>query len=162
MSEKRPSAFLAPFSGGLFSCGQQAERILACNAQTAAYGLTLTPEQAAMLVQSRNEALRQSGRVEIGEGILAPLIRAFCDSPFLSADDYAETLKELTALFYAFKNETEDRLGDAALIAYMKEAFDGPCGGSLELLAGNGLEALQKRLGRPASGWDWEGARTDD
>ena len=44
----------------------------------------------------------------------------------------------------------------------MKEAFDGPCGGSLELLAGRGLETLQARLGPSGLGWDWGEARTDD
>lgn len=163
MNEDRPSVFLLSLSGGgLLSQPQQAEQILSCNAQTAVYGLSLTPAQALALAKAREETLVKTGRVELDGGVLPSLIRASCDSPYLTQDNYADTLEELAALFYAFKNETEDRLGDAALIAYMKEAFDGPCGGSLELLAGRGLETLQARLGPSGLGWDWEEARTDD
>ncbi|HBK26191.1 MAG TPA: hypothetical protein DDY90_05620, partial [Clostridiales bacterium] len=111
MNENRPSAFLLSLSGGgLLSRPQQAEQILSCNAQTAAYGLSLTPAQALALAKAREETLVKTGRVELDGGILPSLIRAFCDSLYLTQDNYADTLEELVALFYAFKNETEDRL----------------------------------------------------
>ena len=44
--------------------------ILTCNEQTTQYGLTLTAEQAAALVISRNESLKSSGRVEFGGGVI--------------------------------------------------------------------------------------------
>ena len=49
-------------------------------------------------------------------------------------------------LFYHFKNETEDRVGDTALLTYMKRAFDGQCRGSLELLAGTALPEMARKL----------------
>ena len=51
------------------------------------------------------------------------------------AEDWADTLAQLTELFYAFKFETRDALADDALLAAMRKRFDGACGGSLEALA---------------------------
>ena len=51
------------------------------------------------------------------------------------AEDWADTLAQLTELFYAFKFETRDALADDALLAAMRKWFDGACGGSLEALA---------------------------
>ena len=90
--------------------------------------------------------------MELGGGILEQLILTFCDSPYLTRDNYEETLHTLVDLFYHFKNETEDRVGDAALLTYMKRAFDGQCCGSLELLAGTALPEMARKLrGRCAS-----------
>ena len=122
------------------------EALLECNAATAAYGLQLTPAQAQALLDTRSGALRKTGRVELGGGILEQLILTFCDSPYLTRDNYEETLHTLVNLFYHFKNETEDRVGDAALLTYMKRAFDGQCRGSLELLAGTALPEMARKL----------------
>ena len=122
------------------------ESLLECNAATAAYGLQLTPAQAQALLDTRSGALRKTGRVELGGGILEQLILTFCDSPYLTRDNYEETLHTLVNLFYHFKNETEDRVGDTALLTYMKRAFDGQCRGSLELLAGTALPEMARKL----------------
>ena len=54
------------------------------------------------------------------------------------------------------RNETEDRVGDDALLQYMKRAFDGPCRGSLELLTGTVLPDMARKLrakaARPLTG----------
>ena len=110
------------------------------------YGLELSEKQAAALVETRNKALRDTGRVEIGGGVIDKMIYAFCDSPYVSQSNYEETLHELLALFYSFKNETDDKISDDDLISFMKEAFDVNCFGSLELLAGRELYALAQQL----------------
>lgn len=124
--------------------------LLRCNDETEAYGLVLTKEQALELVETRNLALRDTGRMEFGEGVIGKLIRAFCDSPYLTPRNYAETLHALTETFYYYKNETLDRLSDDELIGYMREWFDMPCQGSIDLLAGEVLTwfARQIRNGR--------------
>ena len=43
-------------------------------------------------------------------------------------------------LFYEFRNETDDRLTDDELLAFMKEQFEGVCFGDLEYLGGTCLE----------------------
>ena len=141
--------------------------ILALNDLTCEYQLSLTPAQAADLAETRSLALRDQGLVEFGEGILCELIDAFCDSPYLNMDNYAESLNTLTEIFYyiknesrgyflftektednrkkeSWKNETRSMVKDSDIIAGMKEAFDTICEGSLELLAGQEADKIAK------------------
>lgn len=126
--------------------------IMKCNDMTARFGLELTERQAAQLVETRAFALKTAGRIEFGGGVIQKLIYAFCDSPYLMGQNYESTLHELVELFYYYKNETENRFSDDELIDFMKKAYDGPCAGSLELLAGRELYRLAENLrwGRPA------------
>lgn len=125
---------------------QAVEELLALNAKTPEYGLSLTPAQAQALAQVRLEALRQNGRIEFGGGATAGLILAFRDSPYIYPQNYEETISDLTEVFYAYKNETNDLMRDDELIAYMKAAFDGVCQGSVELLASRELYRLANKL----------------
>jgi hypothetical protein len=125
---------------------QAAKEVLSCNDYTSRYGLILTQAQAMELVETRARSLSENGRIEFGGGAIDKIIREFCDSPYLSAGDYADTLHELTEIFYAYKNETLDLLPDDELIKAMKTAFDGSCQGSLELLKSRELYKLAKRL----------------
>jgi len=137
---------LATLNGDLIQ-KQAAGDILALNDGTGAFGLSLTPEQAGRLVATRTDALTQTGRIEFGSGVIGKLIRAFCDSPYITQRSYEETLHDLVEIFYACKNETGDRIGDDDLIALMKAAFDGPCAGSVELLAGQSAYELARMAG---------------
>ena len=100
-----------------------------------AWGMTISPKQAAMLVRRQAEVLRDTGRVDFGGGVLKKLAEAFCDSPYIQPCDWTDTLAQLTELFYALKNETRDQLGDDILIAAMAARFNGSAGGSLDALA---------------------------
>lgn len=113
-----------------------------CNALTMRFGLYLTDEQIHNLVEKRFAALKDTGRVEFGQGILKALIYEFCDSPYISQDTYEETLFELLDSFYYFKNETMDAISDEELMHFMKIHFDGDCEGSIDYLNGTSLEAL--------------------
>ena len=125
---------------------QSTQALLALNEETSAHGLRLTEDQALSLVHTREESLKKTGRVEFGGGVIERLIRAFCDSPYLSQDNYVETLHALVDLFYEFKNETLDLLSDAELVSFMKQAFDGACAGSIDMLAWQALPALAQHL----------------
>ena len=115
-----------------------------CNAYSGRFGLTLRENEIAELAESRAEALRASGRIEFGGGILPKLIRALCDSPFIEQENYAAVLAELQEIFYYFKNETRDRLTDNELIELMVKVFNGRAQGSAEYLAGLTAEALAR------------------
>lgn len=132
------------------------EELLDCNALTGRFGLSLSDRQIDALIENRFDALRATGRVEFGGGILKKLIYAFCDSPYISQENYEETLAELQDSFYYYKNESEDRISDDDLIGYMKTVFDGVAQGSLEYLSCTSLEALcrKARLGCDGSGSD--------
>ena len=136
---------LISFSAG-FLQKQAVQDILRCNERSEQYGLSLTPEQAKELVETRAASLQDNGLIEFGGGVIDKLINAFCDSPFLTKDNYAETLHGLIELFYYYKNESEDNISDADLIEFMKTAFNESCQGSLELLAGRDLFNLAKNL----------------
>jgi hypothetical protein len=78
----------------------------ACNALSSHFGLALTGEQMLRLTEQRFQALKSTGRIEFGEGVLKKLVTAFCDSPYITQHNYEETLGELQDIFYYFKNES--------------------------------------------------------
>lgn len=135
--------FLSPL---LLQRAQEAQGLRAANALTARYGLTLSEQDITTLLEKRQTALSETGRVEFGRGILEKLVFAFCDSPYLFQDTYVETLLLLQDAFYYFKNESLDTLADDELIAFMKEHFDGDCEGSVEYLTGTLLEDLCREI----------------
>ena len=100
----------------------------------APFGLTLSPAQTAALQKTEEQSLERTGRVCFGASILPRLAAAFAGSAHIQACDWADTLGELTELFYALKRETEDALSDDELIGRMARTFDGPAQGSTLLL----------------------------
>ena len=121
---------------------QLAMEIKKCNEITMKYGVTLSDTQIENLINKRFESLKNTGRIEFGDGILKELIEAFCDSPYIMKDTYEETLEELQDIFYFFKGEAMDQIADDELIEFMKEYFNGECQGSIEYLSGTNLEEL--------------------
>ena len=124
-----------------------AQALLACNGETQRYGLGLTRDQALELCLTRDRALKVTGRVEFGSGILARLARAFAPSPWIAPQDWPDTLGELMELFYSAKTESADLLTDGQLLDFMVRRFDVPCRGSLAA-----LEDLVYALARRARG----------
>lgn len=118
------------------------EELRCCDQLNALYGLVLTEADITELVQQRSEALKSTGRVEFGGGILPKLCRAFCDSPYVDARNYAAVLGDLQDAFYYFKNESEDRFSDDELIEFMAAAFNGRAEGCADLLCSIDLEEL--------------------
>lgn len=94
---------------------QAAEEILHSNRHSLPFGLQLTKQQALELAETRSRALHACGRVEFGAGMIGKLAEAFCSSPYLSRETYAETLNELVELFYLYKSETGERVTDDGL-----------------------------------------------
>ena len=117
-----------------------------CNEVTSKYGLSLTDEEITQLQIKRFDALKSSGRVEFGEGVLRKLILKFCDSPFLNKTNYTDTLAELQEMFYYFKTESGEYLTDDELLRIMKSIFDGAAQGSLEYLNSMGLETIVRAI----------------
>lgn len=125
---------------------QAVAEIEKCNDYTGQFGLTLSRQDAIELVETRALALKSNGRIEFGGGIIDKMLREFCHSPYISIHNYAETLHELTEIFYFYKNETLDLLSDEDLLKFMKNSFDGKCQGSLELLAGRELANMARNI----------------
>ena len=122
------------------------DEIVKCNDFTFRFGLTLSEQDAIELVETRAFSLKSNGRIEFGGGVITKLIEEFCDSPYISRHNYAETLHELIEIFYFYKNETLDLISDDELIKFMRNSFDGKCQGSLELLSGRELDKMARNL----------------
>ena len=120
------------------------QEVRECNAYSGNFGLVLSESEITELVSCRAEALRASGRIEFGGGILPKLIRAFCDSPYIDQNHYADTIAELQEAFYYFKTESMDRFSDEELIEFMVKVFNGRAQGSAEYISGTSLEALAR------------------
>jgi hypothetical protein len=117
-----------------------------CNDFTAQFGLKLSQCDLVELVETRSLALNNNGRIEFGGGVIEKIIREFCNSPYLSMYNYAETLHDLIEMFYYYKNETLDLISDNDLIKFMKKNYDGICQGSLELLSGRELARMARNV----------------
>lgn len=118
--------------------------IARCNAVAAKFGIKLSQSEAAALSEARVRALNRTGRVEFEGTVIEKLVIAFCDSPFLTQDGFADAMEDIIEMFYEFKNDTLDEVDDDDAIALMKRMFDGNCMGSLEW--------LREDLGRYARG----------
>ena len=90
------------------------------------HGITLSDAETAAIVAAHTKALRDSGRVEFGEGALPALTKAFVSSPYITRENCAELLSELQATFYFFRSECDGLISDEKLIAFMKREFNGP------------------------------------
>ena len=122
-----------------------------CNEYTSKYGLVLSDNQISNILERRKEVLKETGRVELREGIIDKLIKEFCDSPYINQENYAETLYELIEIFYEYKNETMDLITDDELISFMKKSFDGIVQGDLDYLSGTVMYKMRENLikGKP-------------
>ena len=116
------------------------------NSYTQKFGVTLSEEESLLLLEARKNTLKAQERIEFSEGILPKLIFAFCDSPYIYQDNYADTLERLQEIFYLYKNECLDELSDDELIEQMKIDFDGICEGSLDYLEDTCLESFAREI----------------
>ena len=114
-------------------------RLLETNQATEFFGLALTKWDAELILEERKNVLREQRRVEFGEGITPQIIYEFCDSAYISQDNYVETLLRLQEIFYLYKNEMQDEISDSELLHFMKEQFETICFGDLGYLEGTCL-----------------------
>ena len=75
------------------------EQVRETNQYTEKYGLTLSAEDAEILLAEKNRILKAERRVEFGQSILPQIIYTFCDSSYISQDDYVDTLSRLQEIF---------------------------------------------------------------
>ncbi len=128
------------------SVQNQLQNVIKTNQYTERFGLTLTEEEAGLLLTDRLDSLKEQQRIEFGEGILPKLIFTFCDSPYIYQDNYVDTIGRLQEIFYLYKNESLDEVTDDELLEYMKEAFEGDCQGSLDYLEDTSLDYFARTI----------------
>ena len=124
----------------------QLTSVIDMNQTTAKYGLTLTEQEAELIVTERRTALREQKRVEFGAGITPKIIYKFCDSDFISQSDYVETIIRLQEIFFLYKNEMQDEISDDELLHFMKQQFEEVCFGDLDYLEGTCLNIFSQAV----------------
>lgn len=120
--------------------------LLLLNDTTSEYGITLTASEASAIVENRDKALVNTGRIEFGTSVTEKIIKVFCSSPYVNRANFADTVSELTEIFFYYKSEMLEKLSDDELIKLMKDEFDGRCEGSTELLASKALYNYVQKL----------------
>ena len=125
----------------------QLAKVLETNQRAERYGLTLSEEEAGLILEERGRALKEQKRVEFGEGILPKIIDEFCDSAYLDQEHYVETL------FYLYKNEMMDEITDDELLHFMKEQYEEICFGDLDYLESTCLSNFAQAIRAGYSGF---------
>lgn len=131
----------------------QVKEVLARNQDTERFGLVLSEREAELLIAERGEVLKKERRVEFGQGVLPKIIDAFCDSAYITQDDYCDTLVRLQEIFFLYKNEMMDEITDDELLEFMREQFDGVCYGDLDYLEGTCLDIFAQAIRAGYSGY---------
>jgi len=150
------------FSFGELSQLNLIQQILETNEKSFKYGLMLTQEQAKELAICKKETLYEEQRIEFKESAITKIIEKFCESTYISKDEYAETMAQLTEIFFETKNESEDTLADDELIDVMFILFENTSGGSLECLRSRDLEAICRNIRHGAKNIFDPDSRYDD
>lgn len=122
------------------------EQVRETNQYTEKYGLTLSPEDTEILLAEKRQILKKERRVEFGESLLPRIIYTFCDSSYISQDEYVDTLVRLQEIFYLYKNEMQDEITDEELLNFMKEQFETVCFGDLQYLEGTCLDLFAQAI----------------
>ena len=122
------------------------DRVLETNKTTEKYGLSLTREEAGIILKEQERILKEQRRIDLNGGAPEKIILEFCDSDFINQENYAETVIRLEEIFYLYKNEMQDELTDDELLHLMREQFDELCFGDLDYLEGTCLEKFAEAV----------------
>lgn len=112
----------------------QLDKVIKTNQTTEQFGLSLTEQDAKLILEERKKSLSEQRRIEFGEGIETKIIYEFCDSDYIDQSNYAESIIRLQEIFYLYKNEMQDEITDDELIHLMKEQFEIICFGDFDYL----------------------------
>ncbi len=112
------------------------------NSYSSEYGLALTGKQINRLAEATKHALYESGRIEIGSGILPVIASEFCTSPFITGNNYATVLEDLIHIFFQVKSALCDRISDRDLIRLLRDYYENKCYGNPEFLRDRDIDLL--------------------
>lgn len=136
------------FDPGRMLLQSQRAELEKCRDIAAGYGLSLTEEDMAEVTESRADAMRSTGQVQFGGGVMEKLTRSFGASPYADPHDFGALLCQMQELFYYFRSDPDCTLSDDELIDCMARVFDGAAQGSADYLAG--LSPWELEHGGPA------------
>ena len=135
--------------------------LMALNAVSEKYGLVLSEDEAHSLSVMRSRSVKENDRVEIGEGAVPEIVKKFCTSRFVTQEDYAYILEEVTYLFYYIKTETDDKISDADLIDELFDRFELECRGSVDTLEQREAERIIRKVNSGENYTKWFAERDE-
>lgn len=124
----------------------QLSKVVKTNEAAIQYGLSLTEQDAKLILEERKNSLIEQNRIEFGEGITAKIIYEFCDSSYIHQGNYVDTIIRLQDIFYLYKNEMQDEIADDELLHLMKEMYEYICCGDLDYLESTCLENYAEKV----------------
>lgn len=124
----------------------QLAKVVKTNETTEQFGLSLTEQDAKLILEERKNSLMEQKRIEFGEGIAAKIIYEFYDSDHIHQGNYVDTIVRLQEIFYLYKNEMQDEITDDELLHLMKEQFENICFGDLDYLESTCLANFAKAI----------------
>lgn len=108
-----------------------ANELIAMNKQTEKYGIVLSGKDCREIAECRSELLIENERIEVGAGAIRRIIEEFCESGYVSQQNFKDTVEGLLECFYAIKTETEDNLDDETVLKFLKDIFENDAGGDV-------------------------------
>ena len=107
--------------------------------------IILTKENVLELIHTKNNFLKEIGRIDLTNSILENIILTFIDSSFIDKDNYMEIFLSLTETFIYYENIFSKKLSSEEILNYLKIEFESN-EGSIDLLITISLERLCDRL----------------
>ena len=131
-----------PISYGSAQLQQFKEDLLSLNSVTSAYGLSLTSEEVADILEARQMQQADYGLVEMTPISIEEIITQICTSSFVNSEGYAETIVEFQELYYylmALLEEAEPelifKLDPEYVVSFLKQLFE-EYGGYIDAVRG--------------------------
>lgn len=107
--------------------------------------IVLTKENVLELINNKNSALKEIGRIDLTNSILENIILTFTDSSFIDKNNYMYIFLSLTEIFLCYENIFSKKISSEELLKYLKDEFE-KNERSIELISTISLERLQDKL----------------
>lgn len=107
--------------------------------------IVLTKENVLELINNKNSALKEIGRIDLTNSILENIILTFTNSSFIDKNNYMYIFLSLTEIFLCYENIFSKKISSEELLKYLKDEFE-KNEGSIELISTISLERLQDKL----------------
>lgn len=107
--------------------------------------IVLTKENVLELINNKNSALKEIGRIDLTNSILENIILTFTDSSFVDKNNYMYIFLSLTKIFLYYEKTFSKKLSSEEILKYLKDEFE-KNEGSIELISTISLERLQDKL----------------
>lgn len=107
--------------------------------------IILTKENVLELIHTKNNSLKEIGRIDLTNSILENIILTFIDSQFIDKNNYMEIFLSLTETFIHYENIFSKKISSEKILQYLKMEFESN-EGSIDLLDTISLERLCDKL----------------